>query len=203
MVRISPSDQVASISVPLQFRRDVVLIQLFLTSKFNSRLPVSDGNGGPPDGLHSLLFKEEASPYAVLNVETAPRDGDVDVRVLIELTALSMEGTEYADLNALFTRPPDHCASCTAKQLVEQGPVVVEEVPQQVGHGKRMPSALVYRTLMKAYNLRNPPTGLVVHTDRGAQYTSKRFQALLSSYGLRSSMDDVGACWNNAVMERF
>lgn len=30
----------------------------------------------------ALLFKEEASPYAVLNVETARRDGDVDVRVL-------------------------------------------------------------------------------------------------------------------------
>ena len=68
---------------------------------------------------------------------------------------------------------------------------------------KRMTSSLVCRALMQAYNLRNPPTGLVVHTDRGAQYTSKCFQALLSSYGLRSSMGDVGACWDNAVMERF
>ncbi|KAB5502210.1 DDE-type integrase/transposase/recombinase, partial [Serratia sp. RJAL6] len=59
------------------------------------------------------------------------------------------------------------------------------------------------RALMQAYNLRNPPTGLVVHTDRGAQYTSKRFQTLLTSCGLRSSMGDVGACWDNAVMERF
>lgn len=39
-------------------------------------------NGGPPDCLHRFLFKEEASPYAVLNVETAPRDGDVDTLLL-------------------------------------------------------------------------------------------------------------------------
>lgn len=68
---------------------------------------------------------------------------------------------------------------------------------------KQMTSSLVCRALMKAYNLRNPPRGLVVHTDRGSQYTSHRFQALLGCYGLRSSMGDVGACWDNAVMERF
>lgn len=67
----------------------------------------------------------------------------------------------------------------------------------------RMTSSLVCRALMKAYNLRNPPRGLVVHTDRGSQYTGSRFQALLGGYGLRSSMGDVGACWDNAVMERF
>ena len=26
---------------------------------------------------------------------------------------------------------------------------------------------------------------------------------MLTSYGLRSSMGDVGACWDNAVVERF
>jgi len=68
---------------------------------------------------------------------------------------------------------------------------------------KRMTASLVCRALMQAYNLRNPPRGLVVHTDSGSQYTGYRFQSTLSSYGLRSSMGDVGACWDNAVMERF
>lgn len=67
----------------------------------------------------------------------------------------------------------------------------------------RMTSSLVCRALMKAYNLRNPRRGLVMHTDRGSQYTGHRFQSMLKSYGLRSSMGDVGACWDNAVMERF
>jgi putative transposase len=35
------------------------------------------------------------------------------------------------------------------------------------------------------------------------QYTSKRFQKLLSAYDIRSSMGHVGACWDNAVVERF
>lgn len=67
----------------------------------------------------------------------------------------------------------------------------------------RMTSSLVCGALMKAYNLRNPPRGLVMHTDRGSQYTGNRFQSMLKGYGLRSSMGDVGACWDNAVMERF
>lgn len=57
---------------------------------------------------------------------------------------------------------------------------------------KRMTSSLVCRALMKAYNLRNPPRGLVVHTDRGSQYTGGCFQSMLKCYGLRSSMGDVG-----------
>ncbi len=52
-------------------------------------------------------------------------------------------------------------------------------------------------------NLRQPPRGLVFHSDRGSQYTSKRHRKLLKAYGARSSMGDVGACWDNAVVERF
>jgi len=68
---------------------------------------------------------------------------------------------------------------------------------------KRMTTDLVSKALIKAYNLRQPPAGMVFHSDRGSQYTSKRFRKLLSSYGIRSSMGDVGACWDNAVVERF
>ena len=68
---------------------------------------------------------------------------------------------------------------------------------------KRMTTALISRAMIKAVNLRQPPKGLVFHSDRGSQYTSKRFRKLLSGYGIRSSMGDVGACWDNAVVERF
>ncbi|UTW02911.1 IS3 family transposase [Amphritea atlantica] len=68
---------------------------------------------------------------------------------------------------------------------------------------KRMSADLVCRALMKAVNLRQPKQGLVFHSDRGSQYTSKQHRRLLKSYGLRSSMGDVGACWDNAVVERF
>lgn len=68
---------------------------------------------------------------------------------------------------------------------------------------KRMTSDLVEKALIKAYNLRQPPKGIVFHSDRGSQYTSRRYRTLLRSYGLRASMGDVGACWDNAVLERF
>ncbi|MEW6996037.1 IS3 family transposase [Colwelliaceae bacterium MEBiC 14330] len=68
---------------------------------------------------------------------------------------------------------------------------------------KRMTTDLVSKAMMKAYNLRQPRKGLVFHSDRGSQYTSKQYRQLLWSYGVRASMGDVGACWDNAVVERF
>ncbi len=64
---------------------------------------------------------------------------------------------------------------------------------------KRMTQDLVGKALIQAVNLRQPKKGLVFHSDRGSQYTSKRFRKLVSGYGLRSSMGDVGACWDNGV----
>ena len=68
---------------------------------------------------------------------------------------------------------------------------------------KRMTTDLVTKAMIKAYNLRQPPRGLVFHSDRGSQYTSHHYQKLLKSFGIRPSMGDVGACWDNAVVERF
>jgi putative transposase len=59
---------------------------------------------------------------------------------------------------------------------------------------KRMTTDLVSKPLVKAYNLRQPPKGLVFHSDRGSQYTSKRFGKLLKGYGIRAYMGDVRAC---------
>lgn len=38
---------------------------------------------------------------------------------------------------------------------------------------------------------------------RDLQYTSKRYRNLLASHGVRASTGDVGACWDNEVVERF
>ena len=68
---------------------------------------------------------------------------------------------------------------------------------------KRMTSDLISTALTKAYNLRQPTPGLVFHSDRGSQYTGKLYHRLLTTFGIRPSMGDVGACWDNAVVERF
>jgi putative transposase len=49
----------------------------------------------------------------------------------------------------------------------------------------------------------HPEKGLIVHTDRGSQYTSQRFQALLSRYGFVQSMSRKGNPYDNAIMESF
>jgi transposase InsO family protein len=66
-----------------------------------------------------------------------------------------------------------------------------------------MPAELVCAALQMAIAQRNPPPGLIVHSDRGSQYASETHRALLTRHGLRASMSRKGNCWDNAVMERF
>lgn len=72
----------------------------------------------------------------MLDIESTPGDRDMDMWVLIELTAIGVQGAENADLDTLFACPAEHGAGGTAKQVVEQGPVVVEKRPEQVRHGE-------------------------------------------------------------------
>jgi len=46
-------------------------------------------------------------------------------------------------------------------------------------------------------------SGLIHHSDRGVQYASNEFQALLKTYGIQCSMSRKGDCWDNAVAESF
>jgi transposase InsO family protein len=45
--------------------------------------------------------------------------------------------------------------------------------------------------------------GLIHHSDRGVQYASNEFQALLKTNGIQCSMSQKGDCWDNAVAESF
>lgn len=68
---------------------------------------------------------------------------------------------------------------------------------------RRMKKALVIRALMMALNLRQPPPGLIHHSDRGCQYASRAYQALLRQHGMICSMSRKGNCWDNSPVERF
>ena len=68
---------------------------------------------------------------------------------------------------------------------------------------RRMTQALITRALMMAIALRKPDEGLLHHSDRGSQYTSKRYRKLLAQHGMISSMSGKGNCYDNAVVERF
>ena len=68
---------------------------------------------------------------------------------------------------------------------------------------ERMTTTLVMRALQHAYALRKPPRGLLHHSDRGSQYTSRTYRKQLDDYGMQSSMSGKGNCYDNAVVERF
>ena len=68
---------------------------------------------------------------------------------------------------------------------------------------KRMTVDLVERAMQMAITLRWPADGVIFHSDRDSQYTSKRFDRLLKKRCIQASMSDVGPCWDNAVVERF
>jgi transposase InsO family protein len=55
---------------------------------------------------------------------------------------------------------------------------------------------------MAAHN-RDIPDDALIHSDRGVQYRSNRYQEMVQDYGFSSSMSRKGNCWDNAVMESF
>ena len=62
---------------------------------------------------------------------------------------------------------------------------------------------LACQALQMAIAVRQPPVGLIIHSDQGCQYTSKIYQKLVAEHQLKGSMSRRGNCWDNAVMERF
>ena len=51
--------------------------------------------------------------------------------------------------------------------------------------------------------LRRPRPGVLHHSDRGIQYASAAYRAVLAQHGMTSSMSRAGNCWDNAVVESF
>jgi len=61
---------------------------------------------------------------------------------------------------------------------------------------------LVFNTFDKAISY-NPKAKPIFHSDRGVQYTSKKFQFKLNSQNMIQSMSRAGKCLDNAPMESF
>jgi putative transposase len=62
---------------------------------------------------------------------------------------------------------------------------------------------LALSALRAAVRHRNPPPGLIHHSDRGAPYASHEYTLQLHAHGMRASMSRTGDCWDNAVAEAF
>jgi putative transposase len=66
-----------------------------------------------------------------------------------------------------------------------------------------MREELVHEALRSAYWRERPNKGLLLHSDRGSQYSAEGYRKLATSYGMIQSMSRKGNCWDNAPMESF
>jgi putative transposase len=74
-----------------------------------------------------------------------------------------------------------------------------------VGHAsdKTMTKELVIKALKMALKRTVAAKGLIFHSDRGSQYCSKAFRALLKKHNIRQSMSNKGNPYDNAPAENF
>ena len=69
--------------------------------------------------------------------------------------------------------------------------------------GKERDEQLITKAAVMALERRRPGAGLLHHSDRGSQYTSQGYQALLKQHGIEISMSRKGDYYDNALMESF
>ena len=68
---------------------------------------------------------------------------------------------------------------------------------------RRMTDQLTRNALAMALQQRRPEAGLIHHSDQGSQYASIGFQSMLKEHGIKCSMNRLGDCYDNAVVESF
>jgi putative transposase len=68
---------------------------------------------------------------------------------------------------------------------------------------ERMTTPLISEALQMALWQRKHPQGVIVHSDRGSQYCSHDYQAMLKKHQLICSMSAKGNCYDNACAESF
>jgi putative transposase len=68
---------------------------------------------------------------------------------------------------------------------------------------QHLDAKLAIDALAMALAARRPARGLIVHSDRGSQFASRDYRALLASHGLVASMSRKGNCYDNAFIESF
>lgn len=68
---------------------------------------------------------------------------------------------------------------------------------------RKIDAQLAIAAFHQAVALREPPVGLIVHSDRGSQFASNAFRKRLEGGSFLQSMSRKGNCYDNAPMESF
>ena len=104
----------------------------------------------------------------------------------------------YIDFTYLFLKKGgDVRYNCTTIDLHDRS--VVASITDRY-----ITSELAIRTLQKALEFQRPAEGsLILHSDKGSQYTSKAFIEFCESAHVTQSMSKAGYPYDNAPMERY
>lgn len=70
-------------------------------------------------------------------------------------------------------------------------------------NGRHITSELAEMTMRKALEKEGFPEGLILHSDRGSQFTSNRISEACRSFGVMQSMSKPGCPYDNSAMERL
>ena len=62
---------------------------------------------------------------------------------------------------------------------------------------------LIADALTNAVAARDPAAGVIFHSDRGCQYTSREYALLAKDFDVELSVGRTGQCWDNALAESF
>jgi transposase InsO family protein len=68
---------------------------------------------------------------------------------------------------------------------------------------RKIDAQLAIKALHQAVALREPPRGLIIHSDRGSQFASNAFRKRIHDCRFKQSMSRKGNCYDNAPMESF
>lgn len=69
--------------------------------------------------------------------------------------------------------------------------------------GHRITDDLTLDALTMVYWRRKPSNKVWLHSDQGAQYTSRRFRKLLATLNIEPSMSHRGNCWDMPLLKVF
>ena len=68
---------------------------------------------------------------------------------------------------------------------------------------EHLDARMTIAALQMAITQRRPAPGLILHSDRGAQFASAAYRQVLARHGLLASMSRKGNCYDNAFIESF
>ena len=197
-------------------RKDLVAESKGAIKEKIARLFKDSGSTYGPDRICGLLRKEglKASYRKVSRIMTELGLSSVHNRQRSRSLTNSKKarGDEYKNLvrGKYFDLPYQAVASDISYLKTGEGflylcvvkDIVTGEILGQ-STSERMKKELVIKAFLNAQARHPLGSGTIFHSDRGSQYTSKEFMALLESYSIKQSFSRVGMPGDNTWAESF